>query len=170
MVLTQGSSVVFGHYLTVQPWVVDFNLLWLFPSVVLVWIYFTGMLGFLYKRQLLEEIGSLVGKVAQLDIKTYIDTKGRFPRMVVFVDLDKPLVSQILVNRRVQMVEFESLLAVCFSCGCYGHLKELCPSIVPDQNFDGGKVKAPISIVKGSALVDVEKPFGQWMVVERKSW
>ncbi|MBA0868768.1 hypothetical protein Goshw_018578, partial [Gossypium schwendimanii] len=70
----------------------------------------------------------------------------------------------------VQRVEFESLLVVCFSCGCYGHLKELCPSIVQDLNSDGGKVKALISIVKGSALVDVEKPLGPWMVVERKSW
>ncbi|KAK5825519.1 hypothetical protein PVK06_020361 [Gossypium arboreum] len=83
-----------------------------------------------------------------------------FLRMVIFVDLDKALVSQILVNGRVQRVEFESLLAVCFSCSCYGHLKEFCPSIVLDLNFDGGKVKTPILIVKGSALVDVEKPFG----------
>ncbi|MBA0819821.1 hypothetical protein Gohar_021455, partial [Gossypium harknessii] len=84
----------------------------------------------------MEEIGSLVGKVARLDIKTNIDTRER--------------------------VEFESLLVVCFSCGCYGHLKELCPSIVPDLNSDGGKVKASVLIVKGSALVDVEKPFRPW--------
>ncbi|MBA0823675.1 hypothetical protein Goarm_020392, partial [Gossypium armourianum] len=35
MVLTQGPWVVFGHYLTVQPWTVDFNPLRPFPSVVL---------------------------------------------------------------------------------------------------------------------------------------
>ncbi|MBA0580916.1 hypothetical protein Gorai_023115 [Gossypium raimondii] len=35
MVLTQGPWVVFGHYLTVQPWTIDFNPLRPFPSVVL---------------------------------------------------------------------------------------------------------------------------------------
>ncbi|MBA0751621.1 hypothetical protein Gogos_000533 [Gossypium gossypioides] len=40
-----------------------------------------------------REIGSLVGKVAHLDLKTDNRTRGRFTRMVVHVDLDKPLIS-----------------------------------------------------------------------------
>ncbi|KAK5825807.1 hypothetical protein PVK06_020673 [Gossypium arboreum] len=46
-----------------------------FPSVVLAWIRFPRLSGFLYKRRVLKDIGSSVGKVAQLDLK--IDNKTR---------------------------------------------------------------------------------------------
>ncbi|MBA0795947.1 hypothetical protein Gohar_006766 [Gossypium harknessii] len=58
--LTQGPWIVFGHYLIVQPWTMDFNTLQHFPNMVLAWIRFLGLSGFLYKKQILEEIGSLV--------------------------------------------------------------------------------------------------------------
>ncbi|MBA0742604.1 hypothetical protein Gogos_015644 [Gossypium gossypioides] len=130
--------VVFGHYLIVQPWTVDFNSSKPFPNMVLVWIRFPGMLGFLYKRQILEEIGSLIGKVTRLDVKAESGARGRFARMPVFVDLEKP---------------FESLPAVCFSCGCYGHLKDVCPSNGPDLNFAAGKeqVSSPGVVKPASA-------------------
>ncbi|KAL1111728.1 hypothetical protein V6Z11_D02G080200 [Gossypium hirsutum] len=104
--------------------------LWMSKTVI-IW------LGFLYKRQVLEEIGSLISKVARLDIKIDSGIRGRFARMVVFVDLEKSFVLQIIVNGKVQRVEFESLPAVCFSCGCYGHIKDFCPSIVLDPNSIG---------------------------------
>ncbi|MBA0710716.1 hypothetical protein Golax_009985, partial [Gossypium laxum] len=162
------SWVICGHYLTVQPETVDFNPLKLFPSMVLAWICFLGMAGFLYKRQVLEEIGSLISKVARLDIKISSGIRGRFARMVVFVDLEKSFVSQIIVSGKVQRVEFESLPAVCFSFGCYGHLKDFCPSIVLDLNSVGGKEQAPIPIIEEFALVEMGKPFSPWMIVEQK--
>ncbi|MBA0804639.1 hypothetical protein Gohar_004211 [Gossypium harknessii] len=45
--LTQGPWVVFGHYLTVQLWTVDFNLSRPFPCGVLAWIHFPGLPRFL---------------------------------------------------------------------------------------------------------------------------
>ncbi|PPD82924.1 hypothetical protein GOBAR_DD20137 [Gossypium barbadense] len=62
---------------TVVLWTVEFNPLRPFPSVVLVWIQFPGLPGFLYKKRVLEEIGGLVGKVAKTDIKTDSGAKGR---------------------------------------------------------------------------------------------
>ncbi|KAK5824740.1 hypothetical protein PVK06_019524 [Gossypium arboreum] len=44
------------------------------------------MLGSFYKQRVFEEIGSLVGKVARLDIKT---DSGTNARMAVYVDLKK---------------------------------------------------------------------------------
>ncbi|MBA0549938.1 hypothetical protein Golob_020931 [Gossypium lobatum] len=65
--LTQEPCVVFGQYLTVQPWMPDFNPLQLFPNVVMTWIRLPGLLGFLYKRKILEEIGGFIGRVVKLD-------------------------------------------------------------------------------------------------------
>ncbi|PPS06513.1 hypothetical protein GOBAR_AA14134 [Gossypium barbadense] len=103
---------VFGHYLTVQLWTVDFYPSRPFPYGVLAWIRFLGLSGFLYQKKILEEISSLVGEVVKLDIKTDNQERGQFTRMAIFVDLEKPLTSQVLVNGRLQQVEFEPLLEV----------------------------------------------------------
>ncbi|MBA0604759.1 hypothetical protein Godav_017400 [Gossypium davidsonii] len=65
--------------------------------------------------------------------------RGQFARMVVFVYLEKPLVSQILTIGKLQRVEFESLLAICFSYGCYGHLKDVYLYNGSDMNSVAGK-------------------------------
>ncbi|KAH1113658.1 hypothetical protein J1N35_007036 [Gossypium stocksii] len=108
--LSQGHWIVFGHYLTVQPWIVDFDQSRPFSYGVLAWIRFLGLPGFLYQRKILEEIGSLIGEVFKIDIKTENRERGQFTRMTFFVDLEKPLTSQVLVNCRLQCVEFEALL------------------------------------------------------------
>ncbi|MBA0700617.1 hypothetical protein Goari_022896 [Gossypium aridum] len=42
----------------------------------------------------------MVGKVVKLDMNTDSRTRGRFARLAVYVDLEKPLVSHILINGR----------------------------------------------------------------------
>ncbi|KAK5785077.1 hypothetical protein PVK06_039622 [Gossypium arboreum] len=69
MVLTQGLWIVFGQYRTVQPWSQNFNPLQPFPNSIMAWVCLLGLSGVLYKRQIWEEIGSLIGKVAKFDFK-----------------------------------------------------------------------------------------------------
>ncbi|MBA0832731.1 hypothetical protein Goarm_017099 [Gossypium armourianum] len=99
-VLSQGPCLVYRQYLTVQPWTKEFNPSQPYLSMVMAWIYFPGLLEFLYKRRVLEEIGGTIGK---------------------------PLVSQVLVNSVLQRVEYESLPTIRYTCGKYGHTKEICP-------------------------------------------
>lgn len=46
--------------------------------------------------------------------------------MAMLLNLNKPLVSRIEVDGRVQRVEYEALPNVCFACGHYGYMKESC--------------------------------------------
>lgn len=55
----------------------------------------------MYKRKILVEIGGMVGKIVKLDMNTDNRAKGRFARMVVYVNLDRYLVSQILINSKI---------------------------------------------------------------------
>ncbi|XP_016722174.1 uncharacterized protein [Gossypium hirsutum] len=117
----------------------------------------------------------MVGKVGKLDFNTDSRARGRFARMVVNVSLDKLLVSQVLINGPLQRIEYEYLPTVCFSCGCYGHMKELCSSkvIIPGADFEGkssGKgdqtiISAPV----GKESTDANDAYGPWMLVERRS-
>ncbi|MBA0646240.1 hypothetical protein Goklo_014219 [Gossypium klotzschianum] len=103
-----------------------FNLSQAYPNVVIAWIRFPGLLGYLYKHKILAEIGEMVGKVVKLDMNTDNRMRGRFTWMAVYVNLEKPLVSKILINGRSQIVEYESLPTICFHCGRYGHVKDNC--------------------------------------------
>ncbi|PPD92053.1 hypothetical protein GOBAR_DD11006 [Gossypium barbadense] len=107
-----------------------------------------GLPGLLYKRRVLGEIINFVGKVAKLDIKTESGVRDRVAKMIVFIDLEKLFTSQILVNGKVQRVEFAALLAVCFTCGRYGHLKGVCPFTLVDQNIDANKGRVSKSLAK----------------------
>lgn len=146
--------------------------------MVLAWIRLPGLPGYLYKRQIIEAIGSLIGKVVKLDLQTGNNTRGRFAHMAVFVNLDRPLISKVLVDGDVQRVEYESLPMVCFNCGKYGHVKELCLSVEVEAVLERSKavlerteadaVVAPGEVAgEGGDGKNVE--FRPWMIVNRKS-
>lgn len=75
-VVAQGPWVVFGHYLTVQPWSPDFSTMHTYSQSVVAWIHIPGLSGALYKRSLLMEIGSLVGKVVKIDLQLIRGREG----------------------------------------------------------------------------------------------
>ncbi|KAH1039146.1 hypothetical protein J1N35_040889 [Gossypium stocksii] len=66
-----------------------------YPSVVMAWIRFPALPSYLYNCKIITEIGELVGKVVKLDLNIGSKTRGRFTRVTVYVNLDKPLVSHI---------------------------------------------------------------------------
>ncbi|KAG8488979.1 hypothetical protein CXB51_017071 [Gossypium anomalum] len=169
-VLTQGLWIIYGQYLTVQPWTKDFNPLQPYPSVVLAWILLPGLPGYMYNRKIIEVIGGLIGKVVKLDFQTDNRTRGRFACLTVFINLDKPLISQVMVDGTSQQVEYESLSTVCFSCGRYGHTKELCLIVVADQSQEQPKNMVVKAQGDDGGRIDCDKrlDFGPWMLVERK--
>lgn len=47
--------------------------------------------------------------------------RGKFARVYVEVDLDKPLVGKLHILDYTQLVEYKGLHFVCFDCEKYGH-------------------------------------------------
>ncbi|KAK8361679.1 hypothetical protein V6Z12_A03G054100 [Gossypium hirsutum] len=144
-VLTQGPWIVFGQYLTP------------YPSVVMAWIRLLGLSGYLYKRKIIEAIGGLIRKVVKLDLQTDTRTRGRFAFLAVFINLDMPLVSQVLVDGAVQRVEYEALPMVCFNCGKYGHVKDLCLAM-GDSSASRKSVDAVV--VESDEVADIDGDSG----------
>ncbi|KAH1115167.1 hypothetical protein J1N35_008545 [Gossypium stocksii] len=140
-----------------------------YPTVVLAWIRLPGLLGFLFRQKIVKAIGGLIGKVVKLDLQTDNRSRGRFTRLFMFLNLEKPLVSKVLVDGAVQRVEYKALPTVCFECGKYGHVKDFCPTVVEDRVS-----KHPIETVNFESIsatngnVEETRPdFGPWMLVER---
>ncbi|KAG8486302.1 hypothetical protein CXB51_019644 [Gossypium anomalum] len=165
-VLTQGPWLIYGQYLTVQPWTKEFSTSQPYPSTVLAWIRLPGLPGFLYKKKIIEVIGSTIGKVVRLDFNTDSRSRGQFAMMAVYINLDKPLIVRVLMNGRTQRVEYEALPTICFSYGKYDHTKEFCASLQPED----GSEKDPVSATPLEARKEGESTvYGPWMVVERKN-
>lgn len=71
----------------------NFNPAQPYPSMVTARIQLPGLLGHMYNQKIIWEIGGLIGKVAKLDFNTDTGVRGRFARMVVYVNLDRALIS-----------------------------------------------------------------------------
>ncbi|KAH1122954.1 hypothetical protein J1N35_006114 [Gossypium stocksii] len=62
----------------------------------MAWIRLPGLPRHMYKKKILWEIGGIVGR-------------GRFARMMVYVNLGKALTSKVLINGIPQRIEYEHL-------------------------------------------------------------
>ncbi|KAK5824903.1 hypothetical protein PVK06_019690 [Gossypium arboreum] len=89
----------------------------------------------------------------------------------MFINLEKPLVSQVLVDGAIKKVEYEALPTICFGCGKYRHVKDLCPTVAKDRSSERliEVVNVDSISVVGGAIEGTESEFGPWMLVERKS-
>ncbi|KAK5775094.1 hypothetical protein PVK06_042961 [Gossypium arboreum] len=85
-----------------------------------------GFPNYLYKKEVLWEIWGMIGKVTKLDFNTDSKVRGWYAHMVVYANLDKPLISKVIINENLQRIEYESLLVACFSYGHYGYNKDSC--------------------------------------------
>ncbi|KAL8143647.1 hypothetical protein V2J09_016679 [Rumex salicifolius] len=64
-----------------------------------------------------------MGKPFMVDLRTIYTNRGRFARICVEQDLEKPLKGMVVINGERYLVEYEGLPTICFDCDWYGHLK-----------------------------------------------
>ncbi|KAK9019343.1 hypothetical protein V6N11_053868 [Hibiscus sabdariffa] len=167
--LIEGPWTIFGHYLTVEPWTSEFTTSQPFPAKIWSWIHLPGLPATLYKRSLITEIGENISHVVKIDYQTESGRRGRFARMAVKIDLRKPLISKLIINGKIQIVEYESLPTVCFHCGKYGHSQETCPDInvEPGEKDTNQQPNMTHTKLPQPTIID-KSPFGPWMVVEKR--
>ncbi|WRX09685.1 protein of unknown function DUF4283 - like 2 [Theobroma cacao] len=122
LALLDGPWMIQRHYLMVRPWSPNYvqgskNL----PAVA-TWVRFLGMPLHLYHKSILQQIGSILGRLLKIDYNTRQEKRGKFEQIPVELDLTKPLIPKFYIKGRMQMVEYEGLPRVCFSCGVYRHV------------------------------------------------
>ncbi|KAL4272423.1 hypothetical protein GQ457_13G019880 [Hibiscus cannabinus] len=90
LVLTEGPWTIFGNYLTVHPWSRSFSTDEKVPSHVVVWVRLLGLPYRYYYKALFRRIAQVVGKVVKVDYNTQAGERGKFARLEIMVDLNKP--------------------------------------------------------------------------------
>ncbi|MBA0700840.1 hypothetical protein Goari_005536, partial [Gossypium aridum] len=97
------------------------------------------------ERKYYEKLGDLIGKVTKLYFNTDNKARGHYARMVVYINLDKPLISQVLFNEKIQKIK-----------SSFSAASEVVLQLV-----------ATIPAVVESSIENGE--YNQWMLVEWKS-
>ena len=72
------------------------------------------------------QIEKSIGTVLRIDTHTATETRGRFVRLCVQIDVTKPLVTGIFIRKFEQSVSYERIHKLCFDCGRVGHQRENC--------------------------------------------
>ncbi|KAL4283171.1 hypothetical protein GQ457_16G011860 [Hibiscus cannabinus] len=124
--LIGGPWVIYGSYLTVQPWSKIFSTNVDHPGEIMAWVHLPKLPYRYYTKSLFRYIANAIGKVVRIDYNTDDGKIGRFARLAIIVNLNKPLISGIVIDGMRQDIEYEGLPSICFTCGKYGHLKEYC--------------------------------------------
>ena len=75
----------------------------------------------------MRDLGKAIGPVLRIDTHTAAEACGRFVRLFVQVNFDKPFVKLLKVGGVKQLVWYKGISALCFSCGRIGHKVESCP-------------------------------------------
>ncbi|KAL4303172.1 hypothetical protein GQ457_10G004290 [Hibiscus cannabinus] len=156
-VLTGEPWVVYGSYLTVQPWSRNFSTNSEYPERIMVWVRLPKLPYRYYTKSLFRYIANAIGQVVRIDYNTEDGKRGRFARLAVTIDLNKPLVSGIVIDGTRQDIEYEGLPDICFSCGKYGHSKDLC-----------GKEAVGSTNSEVETGRDPKELFGPWMQVTNR--
>ncbi|KAL4272787.1 hypothetical protein GQ457_13G012020 [Hibiscus cannabinus] len=168
-ILTEGPWTIYGSYLTVQPWSRSFSTSEKHSSKVVVWVRLSGLPYKYYSKALFRRIAAIVGDVVKVDYNTKAGERGKFARLVVTVDLNKPLISCVGIDNFVQKLEYEGLHLICYKCGVYGHLQESCDG-TEGRNRDPQDGLASSDMGKeiredanGKSVL-----FGPWMTVDTR--
>ncbi|KAL4324940.1 hypothetical protein GQ457_11G023650 [Hibiscus cannabinus] len=108
-------------------------------------------------------------KVVKIDYNTQGGGRGKFARLAVLVDLNKPLLARIHIDGNIQRIEYEGLHHICYNCGTYGHSKEQCDGLRSQMEATGDSNSAGphTSHSEGHDTKEVES-FGPSMVAETR--
>lgn len=71
----------------------------------------------MFSEKVLFGMGNALGKTVKIDRTTGGVMKGKYARVCIELDLNKPLVPSISIYGRIQQVEYEGLHKICFQCG-----------------------------------------------------
>ncbi|MBA0809724.1 hypothetical protein Gohar_025350 [Gossypium harknessii] len=77
-------------------------------------------------------------KYSPTNMVVWVRLPGQFARLVICIDLGKPLISMLRIDGTLQRVEYKSVPAVYFGFGNCGRNKELCLHKMPTSDKSSG--------------------------------
>lgn len=118
-----------------------------------------------YEPSVLLDLGQAIGPVLRIDMHMTRETRGRFSRICVQVNLKNSPVKIIKIGGIEQPVQYEGINSLCFSYGRVGHKVDGCPYMARATCKDGeDKVEEDNSTVIDRST-PIEETYGPWVLV-----
>lgn len=148
--LCGGPWILAGQTLVVRKWRPDFDPTTEVIGSMALWVRISGLPVKFFKEFTIAKIGRILGDVVRVDPVTIGQARGKFARVCIEVDLSKPLRPFVEVEGVAYQVVYEGISMICFECGCFGHPKDKCPSLVkvPESSDQPQNHSAPIQPVE----------------------
>ncbi|CAL1372693.1 unnamed protein product [Linum trigynum] len=164
-----GPWTVDDQYIASEPWRLDFDPDYDVINKTMVWVCLPRLPMAYFDEEILESIGSRLGRVVKIDYNTVNGFRGNYARICIEIDLRKRLVPKYRLKRRVRRVEYEGLDTVCYECGHHGHLESSCPSSASMANAtpEHKTVDEGIQMVSHEIRPEVLEDYGPWMIATR---
>jgi hypothetical protein len=188
-VINEGPWMIFDHCVAIRPWTTDFISSQVKINKTLVWIRFPSLGMEYYDESLLLALATAVGTPVKVDVRTLEASRGKFARVCIEIDLDKPVVGKVWFRDYWYHIEYEGLHLLCKNCGIYGHVARKCPSSsvgtgthkkeTGDVNLADGStatassqpqpnLNTSMTSINGGVESAEESLYGDWLVVNRK--
>ncbi|KAK9997652.1 hypothetical protein SO802_022338 [Lithocarpus litseifolius] len=101
-VLRKGPWFIGDHFLSVRPWELGFKPALASVSSIAVWVRLNELPIEYYNAEALQLIGKAISNVLRVDTFAASETRGRFAKICVQVDVEKPLATTIMIGRLEQ--------------------------------------------------------------------
>lgn len=122
-----------------------------------------------YEPSVLLDLGQAIGPVLRIDMHMARETRGRFSRICVQVNLKNSPIKIIKIGGIEQPVQYEGINSLCFSYGRVGHKVDGCPYMARATCKDGeDKVEEDNSTVIDRST-PIEETYGPWVLVTWKT-
>jgi hypothetical protein len=116
-VLKGGPWFMGQHFLVICQWEPDFRPSTATFSSVAVWVRLRELPIEYYEPSLLKKIGHAIGPVLRIDAHTMNGARGKFARLCIQVNLEKPLPMTVYIRqKRMQPIQYEGINQLCFCC------------------------------------------------------
>lgn len=178
--LFEGPWLILDHYLLVQRWRPMFKPTKPTVQKIAAWVRFPNLPIELYNKTFLWRAGSLLGTMLRIDDRTSIQSRGKFARICVELDLRRPLVPILSVLGQEFPVEYDGLHLICFSCGKFDHRADKCPEAImteaqrakvdgaTNMQVEGSSGEHEVVVPDGGEEKS-EAIFGTWMIAKKPS-
>ena len=98
-VLKRGPWFIRDHFLSVRPWEPDFKPESANVSSIALWIRLSGLPIEYYNAKALQHIEKAIGNVLRIDTFTATESRGKFTRLCIQVNVDKPLIIMVMIGK-----------------------------------------------------------------------
>jgi len=173
-VIKGGPWFVGQQFISIRQWELEFKASLALCLTITVWVRLPELPIEFYEPPMLKKIGKTIGPVLRIDSYTLNGEKGRFVRICVQIDVNKPLVRSIKIRRMIQPVQYEGLNSLCFAYGRLGHRKDHCPTVIKklESPMENSGSQTSDSPTRREEQVDggnnEHSVYREWMMVKRK--